>query len=371
MDADTVTHCLLLQVSAALTRLDCYRLLTAFPSTFDCLAADSRHWREAGLDADSSAALERARDGFNAARGAPLRALRQRLANLGVSAVTLCDSSYPALLRNIDCPPPLLYLRGSVELLQQPQLAVVGSRRASPLGVRAARQLAGDVAAAGLSVTSGLALGIDAAGHRGALDAGGTTLAVMATGIDRVYPARHGDLAAAICDSGCLVSEFAPGTPPLRNHFPRRNRLISGLALGALVVEAGLPSGSLITANTALEQGREVFALPWSIYHGNGRGCLQLLRDGAALVQTAQDITDILGHASVPADEAVDPPARLEAGLSSCARQIVRRLEAAAIDPDSLAAVMNLPLPAVTAALTELELAGCAQRCAGGYIRSR
>lgn len=372
MDADVVMHCLLLQVVSALTRADCCRLLAAFPSTFHCLSADAEQWRRAGLQAEAADALQRARDGLNGAPGAPLRCLRQRLAALDVSAVTFCDSTYPQLLRTIDCPPPFLYLRGTIEALSRPQLAVVGSRRASPLGVRAARALAADSAAAGLGVTSGLALGIDGAAHRGALDAGGDTLAVMATGIDRVYPARHRGLADAICESGCLVSEFAPGSLPLRGHFPRRNRLISGLALGTLVVEAALPSGSLITANTALDQGREVLALPWSIYHGNGRGCLQLLRDGAVLVQTSRDITDALGHApppcASPASVAGNQPG---AGLSSPAQRIVARLDATAVDADSLAAVMDMPLQAVVAALTELELAGWVQRCAGGYIRSR
>lgn len=370
MDADVVTHSLLLQVVAALSRSECCRLLLHFPSTLACLTADPAHWRRAGLAPPAIQALQRARDGLQDARSAPLRRLRQRLAAQEVSAVALCDSAYPPLLRTIDRPPPFLYCRGSLAALTRPQLAVVGSRRASPLGVRAARELASAAAGAGLAITSGLALGIDGAAHRGALDVGGVTVAVMATGIDRVYPAQHRELAAAICETGCLVSEFPPGALPHRHHFPRRNRLISGLANGTLVVEAGLPSGSLITANSALDQGREVFALPWSVYHANGRGCLQLLRDGAVLVQAAQDITDALGHLPPAALQSLpsEPPG---AGLSILARQILARLEAAPVDADSLASVLDCPLPAVTAALTELELAARVERCAGGYARSR
>lgn len=370
MDADVVTHCLLLQVAAGLSRAESCSLLSTFPSTRACIAADASAWRRAGLESIAVDALQRARDDLQAGSDAPLRALRRRLASLQVSAVALCDPEYPALLRSIDSPPPFLYVRGALDTLQRPQLAVVGSRRASALGVRAARDLAGDVAASGLCVTSGLALGIDGAAHRGAISAGGLTVAVMATGIDRLYPLPHRDLADAICESGCLVSEFAPGAPPRRDHFPRRNRLISGLALGTLVVEAALPSGSLITANTALNQGREVFTLPWSIYHGNGRGCLQLLHDGAVLVQSSRDITDALGELPPPAV----PPASAgaaDAGLSPCARQLVARLDEVAVDADSLAAVVDLPLQSVIAALTELEMAGSAERRAGGYVRRR
>lgn len=370
MDADTVTHCLLLQVAAGLSRADSCRLLTAFPSTQACVAANVDSWRSAGLTSAAVDALQGARDNLHSERGASLHALREHLATLDISAVALCDSAYPALLRSVDSPPPFLYVRGAVDALQLPQLAVVGSRRASPMGMRAAAQLSGDMAAVGLTVTSGLALGIDGAAHRAAVDVGGLTVAVMATGIDRVYPTQHRGLAAAICGSGCLVSEFAPGTPPRRDHFPRRNRLISGLSLGTLVVEADLPSGSLITANTALDQGREVFTLPWSIYHGNGRGCLQLLRDGAVLVQTSRDITDALGQLPPPESPSMPQgsPARV---LSRYARQIADQLDDAAVDADSLAATVDLPLQSVITALTELELAGCVQRCAGGYVRRR
>jgi DNA processing protein len=245
-------------------------------------------------------------------------------------------------------------------------VAIVGSRRASPLGEKAAAEIAAQLAALGLAVVSGLARGIDAAAHRGALAGGGSTLAVMATGIDRIYPAAHRGLAEDIAASGCLVSEFPPLAEPLKHHFPRRNRIISGLAEGTLVVEAALPSGSLITANTALQQGREVFALPWSIFHQNGRGCLQLLRDGAALVQEARDVAETLGLSMATRA----PTGGDEVAVSANAQRVLGALEATPVDVDSLAATLDLSPSAVLGALTELELAARVARREGGYVRA-
>jgi DNA processing protein len=216
------------------------------------------------------------------------------LAKPGHQLLTLSDSDYPALLRQIDDPPPVLYLIGNRELLHQPQLAVVGSRNPTPSGLGNAREFARALASAGLCITSGLATGVDGAAHEGAL-AGGTTIAVLGTGPDRIYPAVHHDLAHRIAESGLLVSEFPPGTPARAEHFPRRNRLISGLSLGTLVVEAAPHSGSLITARLAIEQGREVFAIPGSIHNPQARGCHALIRQGAKLVESAQDIVEELG----------------------------------------------------------------------------
>src|SRR6056297_3600998 len=212
-----------------------------------------------------------------------------------VALIRRGDVAYPPLLSEIHDPPEELYVRGRAEALLQPQVAVVGSRRASSAALRLASQLAGGLSTAGLAVCSGLALGVDGAAHRGALDAGGVSVGVMATGIETIYPRRHAALAAQLLQSGCLLSEFPPGTPPLRENFPRRNRIISGLSLGVLVIEAAPGSGSLITARSALEQGREVFALPWSNLHPGGRGCLQLLRDGAKMVQGVDDVLEELG----------------------------------------------------------------------------
>jgi DNA processing protein len=205
------------------------------------------------------------------------------------------DPDYPELLRQIPAPPPLLYVHGDTSILGEPQLAMVGSRNPSASGQRTATEFAQHLSAAGLIITSGLALGIDAASHQGALDTGSPTIAVMGTGLDRVYPARNRDLARQIAEQGALISEFPVGTPPLAENFPRRNRIISGLSLGTLVVEAALRSGSLISARNAGEQGREVFAIPGSIHNPLARGCHHLIRQGAKLVETAQDVIDELG----------------------------------------------------------------------------
>lgn len=226
----------------------------------------------------------------------------------------LDDPRYPRLLADIADPPPVLFVVGDPELLAQPQLAMVGSRNPSPSGSRTACDFARHLAQSGLLITSGMATGIDAAGHQGALDAGAPTLAVMGTGPDRVYPARHRELAHRIAETGALVTEFPPGSDSRAAHFPRRNRIISGLALGTLVVEAALKSGSLITARLAAEQGREVFAIPGSIHNPLARGCHALIRQGAKLVEQAADILQELAPQLLPllaeehASEAADLP---------------------------------------------------------------
>ena len=202
--------------------------------------------------------------------------------------LTIADPAYPARLRELPNPPSALFLHGDPELLALPQLAVVGSRSPSTGGRRTAQAFAADLAAAGLAIGSGLASGIDAAAHEGALSVDGLTLAVTGTGLDRVYPARHRELAHRVAMNGLLVSEFPTGTPPLPANFPRRNRILAGLALGTLVVEAATQSGSLITARLAAENGREVFAIPGSIHNPLSRGCHQLIRQGAKLVETAE-----------------------------------------------------------------------------------
>ncbi|HJP38134.1 MAG TPA: DNA-processing protein DprA [Gammaproteobacteria bacterium] len=209
--------------------------------------------------------------------------------------ITWLDSRYPPLLREIPSAPPLLFVRGDANILSLPQLSIVGSRSATPGGEATARRFAGHLAQSGFCITSGLALGIDAAAHRATLLAGGQTIAVLGSGPDIIYPRDHLRLADDIAANGALISEFAPGCTPRRSQFPRRNRIISGLALGTLVVEAGKHSGALITARNAAEQGREVFAIPGSIHNPVARGCHQLIRTGAKLVETAEDISEELG----------------------------------------------------------------------------
>lgn len=209
--------------------------------------------------------------------------------------VTLGDSEYPQTLLNIADPPLLLYVKGRLDLLNHPGFAIVGSRNATPQGSNNAEAFARTLSDAGLCIISGMAHGIDAAAHRGALQGQGSSIAVVGTGLDKVYPAANRDLAHALAAAGTIISEFPLGTPPLAANFPRRNRIISGMSGGTLVVEASLQSGSLITARMALEQGRDVFAIPGSIHSPQSKGCHALIKQGAKLVETAQDILEELG----------------------------------------------------------------------------
>jgi DNA processing protein len=212
----------------------------------------------------------------------------------GNHLLTLADGDYPQLLLNIPDPPLLLYVKGQPSLLTHPALAVVGSRNATPQGIENAAAFANALSDLGLCIVSGLALGVDAAAHRGALRGQGSTIAIAATGLDKVYPAANRELAHAIAQQGALVSEFPLGTPHVASNFPRRNRLISGMSLGCLVVEASLQSGALITARMAMEQGRDVFAIPGSIHRPQSRGSHALIKQGAKLVERAQDILEEL-----------------------------------------------------------------------------
>lgn len=209
--------------------------------------------------------------------------------------ITLADSDYPRRLLEIPDPPPMLYVKGRVDLLNNPALAIVGSRNATPQGEKNAEKFAWALSEAGYCIVSGLALGIDGAAHRGALRGAGSTIAVVGTGLDVVYPARHRELAHEIATSGTLVSEFPLGTPSRAQNFPRRNRIISGLSCGCLVVEANLQSGSLITARMSIEQGRDVFAMPGSIHSPLSKGCHLLIKQGAKLVENIHDILEELG----------------------------------------------------------------------------
>jgi len=218
----------------------------------------------------------------------------------GRHIVTFADDAYPSLLRHISDPPLVLYCEGDLNVLQRQALAIVGSRSPTPNGVETAHAFAAQLARLGFVIVSGMALGIDAAAHRGCLMVEGATIAVVGTGLDRIYPARHAELASQIQSHGLLISEFPLGTPPLGRHFPLRNRIISGLVRGVLVVEAGIQSGSLITAHQAMNQGREVYAIPGSIHNPNSKGCHHLLREGAKLVDSVSDILDELGGVSLP-----------------------------------------------------------------------
>lgn len=294
-----------------------------------------------------------------------------RLRDQGVQLLDHAHPGYPELLRQIPEPPALLYLRGSPAALSAPQVAFVGSRSATRYGLQAAHDFARYLGSCGLAITSGLAAGVDAQAHRGTLAGGGVTLAVLGTGIDRMYPSRHKSLAEAmIASGGALVSEFAPGTPPYSGNFPRRNRIISGLSLGVLVVEAALKSGSLITAGCALEQGRDVFAIPGSIHSPQSRGCHRLLREGATLVESAEDIAAELAHwlpAAAPADVAAPPQA--PALASADARRLWDCLDYQPAPVDLLVARSGLATGTVLALLGELELQGSVEHSPEGYQR--
>jgi len=269
----------------------------------------------------------------------------------GQHILTLADAAYPHALLEIADPPSVLYVRGNAALLQQRGLAMVGSRNATPQGVQTAESFAKALAGKGLSIISGLALGIDAAAHRGALAAGGDTIAVIGTGTDRLYPARNKELAMAIADHGAIVSEFPLGTPAIASNFPRRNRIISGLSCGVLVVEAAPESGSLITARLAGEQGREVFAIPGSIHSPVARGCHKLIKQGAKLVETAMDVLEELGNIAEPAALTLPAAAPEENAL----------LAALGHDPCSLDDLVERSRLSIEHLLTELltlELAG-------------
>jgi DNA processing protein len=287
-------------------------------------------------------------------------------------AVCLHTSStaFPPRLRDIPDPPSRLWVRGNPSSLLGHGVAIVGSRRASHGSVDIARRLARDLATIGLTVVSGLARGCDAAAHRGALDAGGTTVAVLGSGIDVIYPPEHDALASEIGEHGAIVSEFAPGAPPLPFQFRQRNRLISGLALGVVVIEANERSGSLITAGCALAQGREVMVVPGTVHAGRNRGGHLLIRDGASLVENAEDVLGVL-MSSLPS-----PPARPTAAAPDGLPTGDAVLDA--IDPDdpqefdALARRLGLPPTELLARLADLELHGRIVRVAGGrFVRLR
>ena len=278
--------------------------------------------------------------------------------------VTLADETYPRPLLEIADPPPLLYAHGRLQLLRQPALAVVGSRNASAQGERNAEEFARSLSAAGLTIISGLALGIDAAAHRGGLAGGASSVAVLGTGIDVVYPARNADLAAEIARSGLLLSEFPLGTPAIAQNFPRRNRLISGLARGCLVVEAALASGSLITARCAADQGREVFAIPGSIHSPLSKGCHALIKSGAKLVESADDVLAELGG--------FRPSGYANTALASAPQADSALLAVMGHDPvdvDSLCARAGLSAEQVASELLRLELDGRVTALPGGLYQ--
>lgn len=289
-----------------------------------------------------------------------------RIESLRATTITLADDGYPPLLREIIDPPLALHVRGNRELLKRDAIAVVGSRRASPYAINVAHAITAPLARdAKLVVVSGLARGVDAAAHESALDSGGTTIAVLGTGIDVVYPKSHGKLFRRIESEGLIVTELAPGTPPLAANFPPRNRIISGLSLGTVIVEATNRSGSLITARTAAEQGREVFAVPGSIFSRGSEGTHRLIQYGAKLVHDANDVLDELPeHARIAREKKEQPPeSPLREVLDALSRDEATHVETAAEK-------LGRTLPSISESLLQLELGGWVRALPGArYVR--
>jgi DNA processing protein len=288
--------------------------------------------------------------------------LLQRAAAARIEVVRWDEDLYPPLLRTIADPPPVLWISGRADVLTRPAVAIVGSRAATPYALEVAARLAGELADRNVLVVSGLARGVDGAAHRGCLSSGGSTVAVLGSGPDVVYPREHDALAANICKSGALISELGPGAPPLPDHFPQRNRLISGISLAVVVVEASEKSGSLITARCALEQGRDVMAVPGSVLGGRNRGAHALLKDGAKVVESADDILDDLGWRS-PGGPQISPNALMEEELLS------KLTPGETYDLDEMSATVGLSGSKILPRLTEWELRGRVVKTAGGRYR--
>ena len=296
------------------------------------------------------------------------REVRRRAEKAGIRVLAWSDPSFPSLLAAISDCPPVMWYRGELTSLDAPTIAIVGSRAASSVAIDTAARLAADLAARGVTVVSGLARGVDSAAHRGALT-NGPTIAVLGSGVDHIYPPEHKTLAAQIAETGLVLSEYPPGTAPLPHHFPLRNRLISGLSLAVVVIEASEKSGSLITAGCALEQGREVMAVPGNVLSGRNRGGHALLKDGAKIVETADDIVEGLGW-----DPAAGRSNKSEASCSATAGSADPVLRAMAADEpydlDMLASRSGLDARRLLPRLIELELAGLVRRHGGGrFVR--
>lgn len=358
------------------------RLADRFGSLAEALATGRRGWQAAGLETRLCDALEAVPE---ASIDADLAWLTDDAAPHPRRFIALDDAEFPTLLAESPHPPIGLFVVGDAGLLWQPQLAIVGSRHPTAAGLEHARAFASACSRSGFTITSGLAEGVDAAAHRAALDAGGGTIAVMGTGPDTLYPRVNRALGADIAARGVLVTEFAPGTGARREHFPRRNRIIAGLSLGTLVVEAGVQSGALISARMAVEAGREIMAIPGSIHNPLARGCHRLIREGAALIETVDEVVDVLrspamnlGHRlrtqlGEATDTAQSAPCGRRAAAAAPDPDRARTLDAMGYDPcriEQLAERTGLTIPALSAILLVLELDGQITAEHGRYTRT-
>ena len=373
---DKIDAWLTLQHTPSVGAVTFRKLLQQFGSPEAVLQSSGATLRQSGLLKPKALEfLAQGKASWSAAIEKDLRWLEQEQAHL----LTLVDERYPPLLKEISDPPPLLYLRGDPDRLSFPQLAVVGSRNPDPLGRETARDFARQLAAAGMTVTSGMAMGVDSEAHRGALESG-STIAVVGTGLDRVYPAKNRELAHQIAEAGVIISEFPIGTEPHPSNFPRRNRIISGLALGTLVVQAAKKSGSLITARLAMEQGREVFAIPGSIHNPLARGNHQLIRQGAKLVETTDDIMEELSGMLTLLKEQLDLGENesdqwvsevFEVEEGSPAALLLTQMGHEAILIDQLVALSGLTAEAVSSIIMRLEIQGVVVSLPGGRVQRK
>lgn len=363
MPRDELAAWLRLLLTPGLGRTSARQLLARFGPP-QAIWGDTESAWAAAVGASLAATMTRPIDGLAATIDAHERWLE---AGDDRHLLTLGDPHYPVELLETADPPLVLFVHGRLDALTRaPRLAMVGSRNPTAQGVENARAFARELAGAGLTIVSGLALGVDGAAHEGALDGAGLTLAVVGTGLDRVYPSRHRALAHRLVAQGAMISEYVLGTPPLAQNFPQRNRIISGLSLGTLVVEAALQSGSLITARMASEQGREVFAIPGSIHSTQARGCHALIRQGAKLVESAQDVLEELQWTAPAAAPRINPSDR------SCTPDADPLLDALGHDPqslDTLQARTGLDTARLQARLLELELEGRVARLPGGLLQ--
>lgn len=359
MDRDELTAWLRLLETPLVGRESARKLLAAFGSPQSVLDAPTAARKEL-VSAATATALAQVPDTVVALVDATVNWLANASDDAARQVLTLGDPNYPNLLLETADPPLLLYLQGDANLLHTPGLAVVGSRNPTPQGKENARSFSAHLSQAGFTIVSGLALGIDGAAHDGGLSGPGSTVAVIGTGLDRVYPRRHLELARRISTRGLMVSEYSIGTPPLPPNFPMRNRIIAGLTRGTLVVEAALQSGSLITARLASEAGRDVFAIPGSIHSPQSRGCHALIKQGAKLVDSAQDVLDELPLQGFAAPAATEPEPAQEDGDPL--------LQALGFDPvnlDSLVARTGWSAALLNTRLLELEMAGQVARLPG------
>lgn len=282
------------------------------------------------------------------------------------SLLTWCDEEYPWLLKEIHDPPVVLYAKGDLSCFNTQKIAMVGTRKPSVIGSETAWNFAFELASKGITIVSGLALGIDAKAHGGCLEANGRTIAVMGTGIDCIYPYRHRALAAQICEKGLILSEFPLKSPPIAGHFPRRNRIISGLSSATLVVEAAVRSGSLITARFALEQNRDVWAIPGSIHNTQARGCHHLVQQGAKLITSCKDILDELGLDQNNIERVVSKDS-----IACENKQLVMSIGFEVTDIDKIIRRSGLSIKEAMCGLAELELQGIINAVSGGYMRCK